>query len=537
MNSSIFKFFVLLLTQILWLGESVAQSGRPTEREINTQKVFIEANREKLLGKYENAAVLYKEVLKRDRNNDAAAYELARLYDVLEKNEKALQTIQMAVALDEKNQWYQMFLADIYGKMNKHEKAAGIYGELVSKYPTNDYFYVKQAYSLVKGKEASKAIKVYDNMEKKFGIAEDIVGKKYRLYMGMGNKKKAEAELVKLVNAYPYSTSVRHQLADFYLTEGKDAEALKVYKEILEINPDDADANIVVAGNNKGNSSDLVYLNSLKKIFANPELNIDAKVKELFPFIQKMENSKDEQMKAQALVLAESLTNAHPEDAKSYAVYGDMLYHSGKTAEARKVYEKTLALPNNVFSVHEQLMYLYAEQNDMDQLLDFSENAMDLYPNKAKVYYFHGVANSQKRNYKDALGSFEQALMMCGKDQVLKYDVMSRLGVVYSELGKMEKAGKTLKDASALNPDHPTYYFQYANAWLSYKSEDYDEAKTWLDKALKNGGDDDADVLEAYGDLLFQTNKVEEAITYWTKAKHNGSNSALLDKKIANRRL
>ena len=56
-----------------------------SEEEVNTEKIFIEASQEKILGNYENAVDLYNEVLKRDKDNHAAAYELARMYDVLDE--------------------------------------------------------------------------------------------------------------------------------------------------------------------------------------------------------------------------------------------------------------------------------------------------------------------------------------------------------------------------------------------------------------------------------------------------------------------
>ena len=87
----------LLTTLILgctYWGHLWAQAPRVSEAEVNTQKVFIEANREKILGNYENAAYLYKEVLKKDGKNHAAYYELARIHDVLDQDSEALKAIQ-----------------------------------------------------------------------------------------------------------------------------------------------------------------------------------------------------------------------------------------------------------------------------------------------------------------------------------------------------------------------------------------------------------------------------------------------------------
>ena len=52
------------------------EAQQVSEKEVNLQKVFIDASKEKILGNYETAASLFLEVLKEDKDNHAAAYEL-----------------------------------------------------------------------------------------------------------------------------------------------------------------------------------------------------------------------------------------------------------------------------------------------------------------------------------------------------------------------------------------------------------------------------------------------------------------------------
>jgi len=145
------RFFSLFLTLGLLAGTTCSLSAqtRPSEEQVETEKVFIDASREKVLGNYENAAYLFKEVLKRDKNNHAAAYELARLYDVLDNVDKAMASIKMAIAGDAQNPWYQMFLADLYDRKGKYKDGAKIFEKLVSKAPYNEYFYVKWAFLFI----------------------------------------------------------------------------------------------------------------------------------------------------------------------------------------------------------------------------------------------------------------------------------------------------------------------------------------------------------------------------------------------------
>jgi tetratricopeptide (TPR) repeat protein len=568
----VFKTYTILFLLLggMFLSFDAQAQKTYTEEEVNTEKIFIEASREKILGNYENAVVLYKEVLKRDKDNHAAAYELARMYDVLDKDDQAEKAIKMAIKLDPSNEWYQSFLADHYQKMKKDEAAAEVFGDLVKQYPNNQYFYQKQAYFLVRSKNNADAIKIYDKIESKFGLTEELIGKKHSLYLGLGKQKKATRELQKLTNTFPSNLEYQHMLASHFQRIGETKKAKEIFQKILQIDPSDAQANIALANSNQGEGSDANFLSVLKPIFLQEDVDIDLKIKEMIPHIQKVANTGDKELADAAIELAQILTEVHPNNAKSFSVYGDLLNHSERPKEALEKYMQTLKLDNSVFTVWEQVMYLNFELRDFDALLKTSNDALDLFPNKAKAYYLNGVANSEKGNYDDAIDGFQQALMMSARNERMQADIHGRLGEVYHNSKKYAKSDKSFEKALKLNPDAYTildsYSFHLAlrgenlekaqqmskrsielkpneprlqdtYGWILYKMKNFDGAKEWLEKALKNGGESMPTLLEHFGDVLFQLNDKEQALLYWQKAQEKGSTSELLEKKITDKQL
>ena len=560
------KLFSHFLTSLLCLVMvSSLNAQRIGEDHVETEKLFIEASREKILGNYENAVMLYKEVLKKDKSNHAAAYELARMYDVLDKDEKALGTIKMAIALDKTNEWYKMFYGDVLEKAKKDKEAAKVYEGLVSEDPNTAYYYHKWAFYLVRANETAKAIKVYDKLESKFGVTEELSSKKHRLYLGLGKQNKATEELKKLCKFYPSSNEYKHMLAGYYKRIGETDNAKKIYQEILKNDPDDAQASIalVTKGSSADGSSEL--LTSLKPIFQNSDVDIDVKIKEMIPYIKKVAATGDIPLANQAIELSKILVEVHPKNAKSYSVYGDLLNHSNRPKEALGKYMQTLELDNSVFTVWEQVMYLNYQLRDFDALLKNSEEALDLFPNQAKAHYLNGIANSEKGKFSDAISAFEQALMMSARNPKMQFDIYGRLGEAYHYMKKynrseeffekaleinpraytvldsysyhlslrgasLEKAKKMSELSNELKPNEPTLQDTYG--FILYKMKDYNQAKEWLEKALKNGGEEMPTVLEHYGDLLHQLDKKNEAIMYWQKAQDKGSTSENLKRKI-----
>ncbi len=562
------NFFFLLIVALLLKGKAVAQ--QVSEKEIALQEKYINASREHLLGNYEKAAALYEEILREAPNNDAAAYELARVYDAKSDGEKALQYIRMAIQAAPDNTWYRRFLAELYQKQNKNKEAADVYAELVKRDPQHEDYYYRWAYFLVKANDINAALRAYDDFEKRIGINEEVIRRKHSLYIGLGNNRKAAEELQRLINAYPNSLEYRHMLASFYEQIGETTMAQNVYQEILKIAPDDPKANMAMAGTPGRQSDDVQYLRSLQDVFEKPDINIDLKISKLMPFITRVADTGDREIAAAALELTQILESVHPQEAKAYAASADLLYYSGEPLRALEKYKKTLELDDTVFLVWEQVLHICQETKDYSSLQQYSEAAMDLFPNKAFVYYMNGLANAKLNRPDDAQDALEQATLMAGNNGKLLFDIQLQKGLVLHELKQydasnaafeaalklnpkdgdalnaysyclalrgdhLEKARDMAKQANDLNSQNADYQATYG--WVLYKMKNYSEAKNWLGKALGNSGGNDPILLEHYGDVLFQMNDIESAIQYWIKAQDKGGASELLDKKIADRRL
>ena len=554
---------LLFLVPILIWG----QGKRYSEEEVMIQNIFIEANKEKILGNYESAASLYRQVLGKDPRNSAAAYELSRVYDVMDQDKEALQSISLAVSINPVNNWYQMFKADIYEKQKDFNGAASVFSDLIKYFPSEDYYYYRQAYYLVKANEVIKAIKVYNELEDRIGITEDLTKKKFNLYLGIDNRKKATQELVKLVKAYPSDIDYRLDLAQFYLQTDRKEQAKKEFAQVLKIDPNNGEAGIVLASNDKTTKGGSSQLELLSPIFANPATHIDTKIKELIPIIQNIADGKDKSMAPSAMQLAQILEDTHPNEAKAFSAYGDLLFYTGNIDAAKEKYKKAISLDKNVFSIWEQLFSIYELQNDYEALVKISGDAQVYFPNQAKAYYFNGIGHYGLGAFKLAVQAFKRTLLMTRKDPLIQFDVNHRLILTYRELENWEAAALAYEKAASLNPENPGILTSYASTLARQQgkiaeamslikkadnllpnqariqgtyanilaiSGDLNKAKDWFEKAMKNGANKDSESLEGYGDLYYMQKDYNQARIYWQKAIDLNGNAKRLKRKIEN---
>lgn len=540
-----------------------------SEEEINQERMLLDAYGKKILGKYDEAIAIYEKLYKDAPGSHAAAYELARIYEQQEQPQEAIRWMKLAQTGDPENVYYQEFLAELLQKSGRFAEAAELY-ETLAKKEGADYYYYRWAYYLVRANEINGAIKVYDELEKKIGINEEIVRRKHALYLGQGDTKKATRELESLVDAFPGSVEYRHLLAAFYEQIGNKKDAQEEYQHILDLDPHNAEAEMALAGRSVKSSNELQYLASLQPAFEQEDVEIDLKISKLLPFIQKVADTGDRALADGVLPLTATLERVHPNEAKGFAAAGDLLFYSGRWAEAREKYNQALELDDAVYPVWEQLATSFLMEGNYPGLVKITGEAIDLFPNKAKMYYLNGLGEMELGQFSDAQDMLDQAVLMSGRDEALKLQILGVLGEAYTALGEYEDADKIFAEAMQLNDQSPEILARYslslsarsgtekraadlaqqalkiarehplalrAQAQALYQKGDFGKARDILQGVMEAAGATSPQLLEEFGDVLYQLGNADEALDYWQKAREQGRQTKALEKKINDRKI
>lgn len=467
------------------------------EAEVDRQSLFIDAERERLLGHNEKAVEIYKQFLYDNDDNSAAWYGLARTYGAMKDPNNALDAAGKAVSRDNTNEWYQIYQADLFEQIGNLKEAVRIYENLTKRFPQSVDFWDRLSYLNVLNGDPKAGLKALDMVEKITGVTEETADKKHMIYLGMGDAKKAAAELLRLADAYPFQIEYRQHLAEFYEQAGDKSAARKVYEDILKRDPDNSAARLAVMDKS---GSDVARLEALKPLFADPAVSIDAKVKELLPYFDKLNAGADPGLIQALLGLAGLIETAHPKDPKAWSISGDLYYYADQQEEALARYRTCIDLNPTVFSVWENTLHILNDQKNYTELYRLSEKALDNFPNQVMAYYYYGVAATETGHPDDAISQLEQARLMAGNNLSLRLALEDRIG--YAQMQK----------------------------------KDFTAAATTFSNALNIGGDKHADILEHYGDALFHLNQPEKAREYWQKANKIAPSPGL-EQKISTGRL
>ena len=304
-------------------------------------------------------------------------------------------------------------------------------------------------------------------------------------------------------------------------------------------------------------------------MFADNRIDIDFKVKVLLGYFPAMQASVERQEEAASL--AQILTRTHADDAKSWALYGDVLSQANKNKDALLAYKEAVKLDDTKFSVWQQLMFLQASLELKDSLLKSSEEVLELFPDQPLAYYFNGVAHAQLKECSLAVKSFNRVLMMGLEDKGLLSQVHASIGDCYNTLQRFAAADSAFNEAlnfdpqniyalnnyayylaqrntgldraekmsfkvvTALAPGVPNYMDTYA--YVLYRMGRYEEARTWSEKAIGASKKENPTMLEHYGDILYKLQQQNEAVANWQKALNAGGEKEKLEKKIRDRQV
>ena len=547
---------------LLWSSGGMSQTVQFSERDLGIERMFIEAKTQALIGDFDGAIELYKTILSKHGNNDVAAFELAKIFKKQENYGEAVKNINLALGINQDNKWYHLLKVDILEKSEEYSQAATAYDPLLELEPYNAQFLYSKAFQLVKADKSKEAIEVLDRVESLLGVMEHVTLLKHDLYRKDDKSKQAIFELEKLIQTYPDKTDYRHQLANYYNALGRQAKAEEVYQDILEIDGDDARAKIALAKKFKEKGDDANYLESITPIIENPSANIDEKVRELVPFIQQMD--RNPALYSSLKDLGELLVKAHPDEAKAHSMLGDIYALGGDDQSAIRCYQHTLELDKSVYSVWEQLLRLFLETKDYDQLLTYSEESLSYFPNQRYLHYLNGIAYYENQQFDDAVYAVEEAILMSETDPALKLNSLNLLGNAYLEMSEFQAGKEAFENAMQIDPDFGPAVMGYVKS-LSLSNSKLDEALAMINDLVEKNPDNSnylgtqalvfykqnqleqardvmryaleieqthPDNLELMGDIYFKIGQIDQAVKFWQSALENGSNSKLLKRKI-----
>ena len=540
---------------------------------------FTEGEKFFILEDYAKALLYYQRALEINPENATIYYKIADVLARSNKQEdlnKAASMIESALRLQQSNKYFYLLAAGIYNGMAKFEKAAEAYEEMIEQVKGTDEYYYELAAVYQYANKPEEAIKAYNKAEAIFGVNETSSLQKARLYLEAGKTKEAIAEGEKLVATFPDEPRFVMAFTELLSQKGLRTEAIQYLEKFTASNPTEGNAKMLLAGFYRDNKQEEKARPMLLQLFADPAVETSSKIIILGAYNNELHQNKtkgisDPDKEGFALSLFQKLEQnvADSGNVNIHVIGGDLYLSLGKNRESEREYAKAVEAGEVSFEVWENLLFLETQLEQWDRVIRNAETALELYPNQGMIYYFNGFAQIRRHQYKDAIGSLEQAKRLSTSNASLVSEINALLGDSYNATKDYVKSDKAYDDAllfnpenysvmnnysfylalrkenlekaekmsSSLvknNPDNPT--FLDTHAWVLYVRQKYKDAKKIIERAISTGKAN-ATHFEHYGDILYQLGEVDNAVKQWEKARGLNAKSEILNKKIANRKI
>ena len=528
---------------------------------------FLEAIRQQEMGNMAAAFDLLNHA--KDINPDAPEvyYKLAGYYVYMKNNEQARINYEKAAALDPENSTYLEKMGQFYITQSDYTNALDAYERL---YATNkareDILQILfQLYG--SQNDYKKMIEVLDRLELLVGSNEHLSLSKMQIYDQMGDKKKEEAVLMALVAEHPLELSYKVMLGNWLFQNAKKKRALQEYKAVLREEPDNPYAQLSLLDYYR-DAKDLKMVDQLtENILQSKKTEKETKMALLRQVIMDNQNESGKDS-LEVLKLFDKVLASPQEDADIVLMKAAYLTLQGYPKnEINMVYEQAIEIePDNIRARLALLQNIW-EDKEYDKVIDVCRAAQEYNPEEMAFYYYQGFAQYMKHDNDGALTTFRKGVSQIKPDSNpdIVSDFYAVMGDILHEKGLDKEAFESYDSClqwkpdnfAALNnyayylsekrkdlskaeqmsyktikaePNNATYLDTYA--WILFQQERYQEAKIYIDQTIKNDKAPSGVVIEHAGDIYFNAGESEKALEFWKQASENGNNSAILKRKI-----
>ncbi len=527
---------------------------------------FLEASRLKLQNDYAGAFDLLQHCLAIDPYASSALYEISQYYMYLKQVPQGQAALEKAVENDPGNYWYSQGLATLYQQQDQIDKAIGLMESMSTRFPEK----IETLYALLdlynRQEKYDKVIDTLNRIEAKTGKSEQLSMEKFRIYLQKKDDKKAFHEIESLVAEYPMDLRYQVVLGDVYMQNGKKDEAYKLYKKVLEAEPDNAMAMYSLASYYEQTGQTDLYKQQLDTLLLNKKVPSDTKVNVMRQFI--VENNQDGKDSTRIISLFNRILDQEdPDDSQMPMLYAQYLISKGMNKESLPVLKKVLDIDPTNTAARMTLLGDAVRREDYKQVIDLCIPGTESNPDMLEFYFYLAIAYNQAERQDDALATCKKALervtdkskkemvsdfyavmgdIYHSKDQNAQAYAAYDSALVYNssnigalnnyayylsvERRDLDKAEEMSYKTVKAEPNNATYLDTYA--WILFEKGSYAEARLYIDNAIKSDGEKSDVIVEHCGDIYYMTGDVDGALKFWKQALKMGSKSKSLQKKI-----
>jgi len=542
--------------------ESKELSMLTDDQKQQFQYLFIEGIKQRTLGNSDEAIKIFSRCLEMDPYSSASMFDIANIHLLKGDFQSSMMMLERAVTLDSRNEYYQILLAKIYQQNKLYEKAATTFGVLAKLSPDNtDYpLFRAEMYNLAGKPEV--AMECYLELEKKWGVNEQVALGKQSIFFKQGKKQEAYHEIEVLIDKFQGETKYYGLLADMYLADSVMDKSLAYYNKVLQYKPEDGFVHFSLCNYYRVAGDFSKSYDHLLKGFNSLNLELEAKIQMYMLLVQAEDHplTNDQQFE-----LINILVDDYVDDERPRALLAEYYLNKKQNLEAREQLRLVVEINKGNYAFWERLLFVDNDLSDWKSLSEDSKNAIKYFPEQPILYILDAVAMLQLGNYQEVFALLDSAESNATNnnqvlsqvytyraeayykqkkydeaynwfDKVVKIDPQNYLAMnnyaYYLSLMsiKLDVAEKLSNTVVQNNPNNATYLDTYA--WVLFKKKDYQLAKFYMESALSNSTEKNPVLEEHYGDILFFLNEKDKAVEQWKKSLNMGNPSKILPEKI-----
>lgn len=548
-----------------------AMTQQDSEAAYRYNEFFLESVRLREKGDYAASYELLRHALAINPNASEALYEMAQISEQLYPDSAlvAEELYKKAVSLGEDNFYYMEALADFYLRRNRVAEGCDMYEKMVTRCPERSDVLYNLVALYGQQQQYEPLINSLNRLEEQEGKSENISMEKAKAYIELKQPKQAFAEIENLCSQYPGDLRYKVILGDLYLQNEHPESALKIYRQVLDEEPDNAYAHISLLNYYRVQNQDSLYRVQSDSVALNPHVDSQIRAAVMNSMImQEQQGGLRDTVRVQRIF--KKILAQPQDDNRLLAIYADYLTSKKMPIDSiAPTLERMLVLEPENSVIRLRLLEYCLRGNRMQEAATLCRAGCQYSPDETAYFYYGGIALFQLKQNDEALRMLQSgsSTITNATSGDLASDYYALLGDIYHESGQVQqsylaydsaliykpdnlmclnnyayflslekvqlsKAAEMSKKTIEAEPTNATFLDTYA--WILFEQGRVSEAKIYVDEMLKNATQtkENATLYEHAGDVYSKLGFTGKAVDFWRTALQLGADSAFLKKKI-----